>query len=142
MYCSVLDGQQLRIIQQPQQGHKLEGITTIFNRNSQEVRVNPNSINVEIDNTGDSQNSLSDGRGLSDGRPQQMVGIQQADGQIVMVIPNGNSPMKNNLQTRLINISESSLMPLQESLLPGIDKISRFIELIRISSNESGVGDI
>jgi len=107
----VLDGQQLRIIQQPQQGHKLEGITTIFNRNNQEVRVNPNSINVEIDNTGDSQNGVSGNH--PDGRPQQTFGIQQADGQIVMVIPNGNSPIKNNLQPRLINISESS-MSIQE----------------------------
>ena len=49
----VIDGQQVRIIQPPQQGHKLEGITTIFNRNSQEVRVNPNSVNVEIDGSGE-----------------------------------------------------------------------------------------
>jgi hypothetical protein len=75
------------------------------------MRMNPNSINVEIDNTGDNI-----------GQSGQMVGIQQPDGQIVMLMPSGNSPIKGNgMQTRLINISESSLMQ---------EKLTKFMKLL------------
>ena len=53
---------------------KLDGIGSLFNRGQDQVRVNPNAITVEIDNSGDNQ------------QQQQQIGyIQQPDGQLVMV---------------------------------------------------------
>jgi hypothetical protein len=47
-----------------------------------------------------------------------MVGIQQPDGQIVMVIPSGQSPTKTTpFQPRLISLSEGQMLqPIQEKV--------------------------
>ena len=47
-----------------------------------------------------------------------MVGIQQPDGQIVMVIPNAQSPTKTSpFQPRLISLSEGQMLqPIQEKV--------------------------
>ena len=110
----MVDGQQVRIIQQPQ--NKLEGITTIFNRQNNQVEkveiIIFKSIKLNIFKlVQESAQAVQIDR-------SQMVGIQQPDGQIVMVIPNGQSPTKNTpFQPRLISLSEGQMLqPIQEKV--------------------------
>ena len=70
---------------------------------------------------------------------RQMIGVQQPDGQIVMVLANGNSPIKTS-QPRLINLSESNLIQVQETVKPlkKYDKILLYIgSAIEMKSNGS-----
>ena len=59
-----------------------------------------------------------------------MIGVQQPDGQIVMVLANGNSPIKTS-QPRLINLSESNLVQVQESC-----QNIQYLKIIKIFSSD------